>query len=205
MKINVSLKLQNFVWEIKRNGKISAKEILMLESIISSEKKWMINVGYFMDILFLLGIFLFTRTIFSMFEIQEKYLLEFIIGGTIYGIHKIFWYSSNIYSLYKGFNSDGVKCSEVESLSNAISNIYLKQPLLNFLRISNFLYSPKTQKEIFDPIAADWQTEYFEALFKKEIYKARWINVRYTYAFIIAIWQKSPIGDLIEFIRKIAK
>jgi len=52
---------------------------------------------------------------------------------------------------------------------------------------------------------ADWDEEYFEALSNKEIWKARWINMRYTYAFIIAIWQKSPIGDLIEFIRKIAK
>lgn len=73
------------------------------------------------------------------------------------------------------------------------------------LRTTNFLYSPKIQKEVFEPINADWQAEYFEALFKKEIWKARWINVRYTYAFLIAMWQKSPIGDLIEFISKIAK
>ena len=74
-----------------------------------------------------------------------------------------------------------------------------------FLLASNFLYSAKIQKEIFEPIASDWQEEYFEALFKKEIWKARWINVRYTYAFIVAMWQKSPIGDLFEFISKIAK
>ncbi len=74
-----------------------------------------------------------------------------------------------------------------------------------FSFLSNFLYSNKTQKEIFEPIVADWQEEYFEALFKKEIWKARWINVRYTYAFLAAMWQKSPIGDLIEFISKIAK
>ena len=75
----------------------------------------------------------------------------------------------------------------------------------NVTYIVNFLYSDKIQKEVFDPIVADWQEEYFEALFKKEIWKAHWINIRYTYAFIIAMWQKSPVGDLIEFIRKIAK
>lgn len=75
----------------------------------------------------------------------------------------------------------------------------------NLSGISKFSYSVKTQKEVFDPIIADWQEEYFEALFKKEIWKARWINVRYTYAFIVAMWQKSPIGDLIEFVRKIAR
>ncbi|HEY0047983.1 MAG TPA: hypothetical protein VGB68_01765 [Pyrinomonadaceae bacterium] len=73
------------------------------------------------------------------------------------------------------------------------------------LKITGFLYSPKTQREIFEPIAADWQEEYFEALSKKEVWKARWINVRYTYAFLGAMWQKSPFGDLIEFISKIAK
>lgn len=73
------------------------------------------------------------------------------------------------------------------------------------LRITNFLYSPKIQKDIFMPICADWQEEYFEALFKKEVWKARWINVRYTYAFVLAMWQKSPLGDLIEFVRKFAK
>ncbi len=74
-----------------------------------------------------------------------------------------------------------------------------------FLSLINFLYSTKTKKEVFEPIVADWQEEYFEALFKKEIWKARWINVRYTYAFLITMLQKSPIGDLIEFISKIAK
>jgi len=74
-----------------------------------------------------------------------------------------------------------------------------------FVKFSDLLYSSKSQKEIFKPIAADWQEEYFEALFKKEIWKARWINVRYTYAFLAAMWQKSPIGDLIEFISKLAK
>ena len=61
----------------------------------------------------------------------------------------------------------------------------------------------KIQKEVFDPIVADWQEEYFEALSKKEIWKSRRINMRYTYAFLAAMWQKSPVGDLIEFIRKI--
>ncbi len=73
------------------------------------------------------------------------------------------------------------------------------------LYATNFLYSRKSQKEVFEPIVIDWQEEYFEALFKKEIWKARWINVRYTYAFLAAMLQKSPIGNLIEFISKIAK
>lgn len=74
-----------------------------------------------------------------------------------------------------------------------------------WLKLVLFLYSSKDVKEVFEPIASDWQEEYFEVLSKKEIWKTRWINVRYTYAFLLAMWQKSPIGDLIEFILKVAK
>ncbi len=73
------------------------------------------------------------------------------------------------------------------------------------LCITDFLYSKKTCENVFLRIVSDWQEECFEALFKKEIWKARWINVRYTYAFLAAMWQKSPIGDLIEFVSKLAK
>ncbi len=43
-----------------------------------------------------------------------------------------------------------------------------------------------------------------QALEENKDARLRMINVRYTYAFIIAIWQKSPLGDLIEYVRKIA-
>lgn len=85
--------------------------------------------------------------------------------------------------------------------SKLIENV-LSERLLN---LSKFLFSQKTVNEVLKPLTSDWQEEYFEALSKKEIWKARWINVRYTYAFLAAMWMKSPIGDLIEFIRKFAK
>ena len=67
---------------------------------------------------------------------------------------------------------------------NILSKSVVFLPLSSkYLRTGKFLFSPKTQKEIFEPIVADWQEEYFEALFKKDIWKARWINVRYTNAF----------------------
>jgi hypothetical protein len=74
-----------------------------------------------------------------------------------------------------------------------------------FLKTTAFLYCTKIQEQVFVPIVVDWDEEYFQALSNKEVWKARWINVRYTYAFIVAMWQESPIGDLIEFISKIAK
>ena len=83
--------------------------------------------------------------------------------------------------------------------------IYSKSIIWRLFKVNSYLFSSKTNKEVFEPIVADWQEEYFEALSKKEIWKARWINGRYSYAFVLAMWQKSPISDLIEFVIKIAK
>jgi len=99
--------------------------------------------------------------------------------------------------------------SKIEKLIETSNNISRKKiispPGLHLFSIVDFFYSPKTVKEVFKQTLDDWHEEYFEALFKKEFLKARWINVRYTYAFFAAMWQKSPIGDFIEFISKIAK
>ncbi len=82
---------------------------------------------------------------------------------------------------------------------------FLTSSSINLLKISDFLYSPKTQEEIFKPIVAEWHFEFFEDLNKGRTLKAKWTNIRWTYNFLAAMWQKSPIGDLIEFISKIAK
>ena len=79
--------------------------------------------------------------------------------------------------------------------------------MLKFILLSNFvefLFSLKLAKKFFTQLLR-LAEEYFEALTKKEIWKARWINVRYTYAFLAAMWMKSPIGDLIEFFNKFSK
>ncbi|MCD9187928.1 MAG: hypothetical protein LUM44_16015 [Pyrinomonadaceae bacterium] len=73
------------------------------------------------------------------------------------------------------------------------------------LKITEFLYSTKNQIEVFTPIVADWEEEYFQALKLKKLFKARWINIRYTFYLLVTMWQKSPIGDLIQFVIKIAK
>ncbi len=75
----------------------------------------------------------------------------------------------------------------------------------NLLSISSFLYSVKNQKEVFEPIVAEWHFEFFEDLKKGRVLKAKWTNIRWTYHFLVAMLQKSPIGDFIEFIRKLMK
>ena len=51
---------------------------------------------------------------------------------------------------------------------------------------------------------SDWDDEIFEALKKDKEANFFMIDVRNTYYFILTMSQKSPIGDLIEFVRKIA-
>ena len=110
----------------------------------------------------------------------------------IFGIFFLSIYFINLYWTFKKIFAEKV------NKYDGISSFSLEQ-------IVYFFYSNRIQKEIFEPITADWQKEYFEALSKKEIWKVRWINVRYTYAFIVAMFQKSPIGDLIELIGKLRK
>jgi hypothetical protein len=55
------------------------------------------------------------------------------------------------------------------------------------LRIVEFFYSPAAVEETFKPIIADWRTEYFDALQGKRVFKARWINLRYIIAFVMAM------------------
>ncbi|MDQ2746890.1 MAG: hypothetical protein M3T96_06500 [Acidobacteriota bacterium] len=74
-----------------------------------------------------------------------------------------------------------------------------------FLAITRILFSTKTQKEVFEPAMAEWNFEIYEALKDQEGSRLLIINLRNVYGFLITIWMKSPIGDLIEFVRKLAK
>lgn len=86
-----------------------------------------------------------------------------------------------------------------------ISLLYNSPFSYKLLKITDFLYSPETQKEVFEALVGDWQQRYLEALSKNKINKARWINIQQTYKFILVMIQMSPIGDFIELVKKIAK
>ncbi len=77
-------------------------------------------------------------------------------------------------------------------------------PLILIWEIPNMFYSPRTKESIFEPLKADWQDEIYTAKLKKETWKSFAINVRYSFAFLSAMTQKSPLGDLLEYVRKIA-
>jgi hypothetical protein len=205
MDITISPQLQNFVLEVREKGNVTLKEILILKSLLSDKRKWVILTDSFMDFLFLIGATMIFQIPRRVLGFENSLLFYFLTTGLVYGANKLLWSFIRYRNLYQNLKSIGVHCSEIEVLSTKFRLVAWKHSASNFLIISYFLFSAKTQKEIFEPIVADWQEEYFEALFKKEIWKARWINVRYTYAFLGVMWQKSPIGDLIEFISKIAK
>jgi hypothetical protein len=60
-------------------------------------------------------------------------------------------------------------------------------PGAKLLRIADFLCSSKSVKLTFEPLIGDLQSEYFEALTKQRIWKARWVRLRYCFAFLGAM------------------
>ena len=81
----------------------------------------------------------------------------------------------------------------------------LSIPLILLWEIPNMFYSPKTKKMVFEPLKADWQEELTDAKLRGETWKAFEINIRYSFAFLAAIIQKSPLGNLFEFFGKFAR
>ena len=73
------------------------------------------------------------------------------------------------------------------------------------LKMSELLFSEKTQKETFETAMADWNFEIFEAIKKDRDVNLLMINVRHIYGFLAAMWQKSLVGDLIEFVGRSTK
>lgn len=82
--------------------------------------------------------------------------------------------------------------------------VMLVIPLILIWEIPNMFYSPRTKSMVFEPIKSDWQNELNEAKLRKENWKVFEINVQYSIAFLAALIQQSPVGNLIEFVRKIA-
>lgn len=68
--------------------------------------------------------------------------------------------------------------------------------------ITEFLYSEKVFKSTFEPIFEEWRYESEKSNKNNQKLRAKWMSIYYTYVFLVAIWQRSPIGDLIEFVRR---
>jgi hypothetical protein len=79
-----------------------------------------------------------------------------------------------------------------------------KAPGSSLLTLVDFFYAPKTVSEVFEQIVANWREEYYEALKKKRGLKARWINVRYTYRFMLAMGL-SKVFSVIKSFKSVIK
>lgn len=91
-------------------------------------------------------------------------------------------------------------------LCNLGIRLKIKSPPGSYLlTTANFLYKKETVKGVFEQIVSDWRTDYFDALSEKKTLKRRWISVRGHYEFYSAMFKQSPIGDLIEEIRRFVK
>lgn len=77
-------------------------------------------------------------------------------------------------------------------------------PGTNLLFLVDFFFSPRIVELTFKPILADWHAAYFEALNQGRIWKARWISVRYRYAFIKAMGL-SKVYSLLKQIMSLSK
>lgn len=93
-------------------------------------------------------------------------------------------------------------------VADFISTVALKWRLLNtnfhkpisrppgsfILLIGSFFYSEKTYETVFLQMVNDMRDEYFSALHCGRIWKARWIRVRYGFAFLNVVGLKSYFG-----------
>ncbi len=64
-----------------------------------------------------------------------------------------------------------------------ISSVIIKPPGAQLMRIARFLFSREAIDEVFVPTYNDFWHEYAEAKVKEENWKARWIRLRYYWAF----------------------
>jgi hypothetical protein len=132
-------------------------------------------------------------TFFNMLWLEVAFVSMFVIGMICFFIEG----PSKVISMY----------IELIKYINPLRTKKLKVALpyrSKMLEITSLFFSVKTQKEVFLQIVFDWDEEIFEALKENKDANLFMINVRNTYGFIMAMWQKSPLGDLLEYVRKIA-
>ena len=85
--------------------------------------------------------------------------------------------------------------------SKSPSHPIKKAPGSNLLILVEYFYSPKIVEGVFKQIVADWRGEYFEALQQRRLWKARLVNIRYLFSFVMAM----GLSKVLSFIRSIAR
>jgi len=106
-------------------------------------------------------------------KIQDKWDASFKIAVTllVFPFYLVTW-------LHK-------RVDELSGLSKR--QLVKRPPGTRLLQIADFLSSPTNVEQVFEPLVADWQKEYFDALQQGRTLKARWISVRYYWRSILAL------------------
>ena len=97
-----------------------------------------------------------------------------------------------------------IQNNEINNQAISVNEHYICRIGTKWLRIAEFLFSPKTCNEIFYQTVGDWQNEYLEALRKGRIIDASFISVKYNFKVIYSMIVCSKIGKSIEFVMKVA-
>jgi hypothetical protein len=167
------------------------KEIVTL--VMNSICDWITSViifSFWKLILITIANFL-TNHMFDRLFAYAGILVFFVLLFSL--ISKTFKALADLIKLISGFSS--------KTGRNKITTLPYRYRLIKLTKI---MFSTKTQKEVFLTAMAEWDEEIYEVLKENKDANLFMINVRNTYGFIMAMWQKSPLGDLIEYVRKIA-
>ncbi len=118
---------------------------------------------------------------YTMFA--TNFILRISSGDNSIGFWTIFSFVSlTAVTVYNHFD---VK-NEVEILNG--TKIELSSaPGGRLFQIFGFAASKKSFEAIYVPIIYDMREEYFEALSENRIWKARWVRIRGTWSFVVAI------------------
>lgn len=155
-----------------------------------------VNVAFISDLL--------DGAIAGIFSLLNVNSIVVLLAQTIGNALMIFYLLKFAVDLYTRDFKDRKNKESNENLQT--EDLKISQPSrYKLLKLTEILFSAKTYKEVFLESMGDWDHEIYEALKKDRDAKLFMINFRNTYAFLLTMWQKSPIGDLIEFVVKIAK
>jgi hypothetical protein len=142
--------------KIKQKQTITLKELYSLNSFWSLKRSWKTKILDY----FLLVVLTVEGLIISKF-VEINIYLSLALAGTFWGLIKLYFFLRFLYRFYNSLKIHGIECSEIKSLSTTVSIVFLNHRSSNLLIISGFLYSSKTQKEVFEPIIVDWQVRIF--------------------------------------------
>lgn len=85
-----------------------------------------------------------------------------------------------------------------EQADTVVDKRIIRPPGSHLRAVVEFFYSPRTVARVFNPILADMQYEWMDAVGLKQPWKARWVRIRGYWHF----WQSIGLQTLIGAIRK---